>query len=70
MADVIQQEPVVVDIRQPEENTLEGLADIFIGALGVAGLFVVFTVLAGVAIGLFIYWRRSHDDTKPNQIAH
>ena len=67
---MIQQEPVVVDIRQPEDNTIEGLADIFIGALGFTGIFVAVAVLAGVAIAAFIYWRRSHDDTTPNQIAH
>jgi hypothetical protein len=67
---MIQQEPVLIDIRKPDEDTLEGLADIFIGALGFTGLFVILALVLGIGIAAFIYWRRSHDDTTPNQIAH
>ena len=65
---MIQQEPVVIDIRQPDDNTLEGLADIFLGALGFTSLFAIFTVLAGLLIAVFIFWRRSREDDTPNRI--
>jgi hypothetical protein len=53
-------DPVIVKIIPPEQTSeLEGLADLLIGSLGLAGLFMlVAVVLAGVFAGVLFAWRR------------
>lgn len=51
--------PVIVKIIPPEKvSELEGLADLLIGSLGLAGFFILAgVVLAGVFAGLLFAWR-------------
>jgi hypothetical protein len=59
---IIQQAPppVIVRIIPPEEvSELEGLADVLLGSLGLAGAALLLAVLlAGVFAGLLFAWRR------------
>jgi len=56
---VIQQAPVLIDIRRPPESELAQLADVLIGTLGIAGVLVVTAVIFGAAIAGVMFWVRS-----------
>jgi hypothetical protein len=59
VATVIQQTPVVIDIRKPPESELSQLSDLLIGTLGIAGLLVLVAVVFGAAIAGLLFWLRS-----------
>ncbi len=54
-----QQDPVFIDIRKPPDDPLEGLANVLIGALGVAGTLVFVAAVLGLVLGIVLFWRRS-----------
>jgi hypothetical protein len=56
---MIQQTPVVIDIRQPPESELSQLSDVLIGTLGIAGVLMLVAVLFGAAIAGVMFWLRS-----------
>jgi hypothetical protein len=56
---MIQQTPVVIDIRQPPESELSQLSDVLIGTLGIAGVLLLVAVLFGAAIAGVMFWLRS-----------
>jgi hypothetical protein len=56
---MIQQTPVVIDIRQPPESELSQLSDVLIGTLGIAGVLLMVAVLFGAAIAGVMFWLRS-----------
>jgi hypothetical protein len=56
---MIQQTPVVIDIRQAPESELSQLSDVLIGTLGIAGVLLLVAVLFGAAIAGVMFWLRS-----------
>lgn len=56
---MIQQAPVLIDIRKAPESELAQLADVLVGTLGIAGVLVVTAVIFGAAIAGVMFWVRS-----------
>jgi hypothetical protein len=54
-------DPVIVKIADPPAESI-GIADVLIRALGFVGLLAVVGVLSALAVGGFLYWRRSRAD--------
>ena len=52
----LQQNPVIVKIVEPKEETLY---DVLTGALGITGVMVLIAVVAAVILGAVLYWVRS-----------
>ena len=53
---ILQQNPVIVRIVEPKEETLY---DVLYGALGITGVMVVIAVAAAVVFGAVLFWVRS-----------
>ena len=54
-----QQPPVIVKIIEPPKDPTDGLADVLLGSLGVAGVLTLFAVLFGVILAGVLFWMRS-----------
>ena len=54
-----QQQPVIVKIIEPPKDPTDGLADVLLGSLGVAGALTLFAVLFGVVLAGVLFWMRS-----------
>lgn len=62
--------PIIIRIAE-QKSELQGLSDILLGSLGLAGLFTLGAVLlAGVFAGLLFLWRswRSGRDNPPEDL--
>jgi hypothetical protein len=59
VAPVIQQSPVLIDIRKAPESELSQLSDVLIGTLGIAGALMLIAVVLGAAIAGVMFWARS-----------
>jgi hypothetical protein len=64
---VNQPKPVIVDITQPPDDPISGLADIFIGALGLTGAMLLAAIVIGVVLGGLIFWLRSRRPPERHQ---
>ena len=53
---ILQQNPVIVRIVEPKEETLY---DVLYGALGITGVMVVIAVVAAIVFGALLFWVRS-----------
>ncbi len=56
---MIQQNPVIIDIRPQEESELSQLSDVLIGTLGIAGVLMLLALVFGAAIAGVMFWFRS-----------
>jgi hypothetical protein len=56
---VNQPEPIMIDIVEPPESPVAGLADVLIGALGVTGVILVIAILVGAVLAGLMFWLRS-----------
>ncbi len=56
---MIQQNPVLIDIRPQEESELSQLSDVLIGTLGIAGVLMLIALVLGAAIAGVMFWFRS-----------
>ena len=56
---MIQQNPVIIDIRPQEESELSQLSDVLIGTLGIAGVLMLLALVLGAAIAGVMFWFRS-----------
>lgn len=55
---LIQSAPIVIKLQEPKSD-LQGLTDVLIGSLGLAGMFILCAVgLAAVFAGALYLWRR------------
>ena len=54
-------DPVIIRITDPPEEPI-GIADVLIRALGFVGVLAVLGVLTALAVGGFLFWRRSRAD--------
>ena len=54
-------DPVIIQIADPPSDSI-GIADVLIRALGFVGLLAVLGVLTALALGGFLFWRRSRAD--------
>jgi hypothetical protein len=61
VAPVIQQNPVIIDIRPQEESELSQLSDVLIGTLGIAGVLMLLALVFGAAIAGVMFWLRSRN---------
>ena len=59
MADVNPQKPIIIDIVEPTESPIAGVADVLIGALGITGAIVLVAIVAGAALAGVMFWLRS-----------
>ena len=51
--------PVIVKIIEPPKDPTDGLADVLLGSLGVAGVLTLLAVLFGVVLAGVLFWMRS-----------
>ncbi len=58
---MIQQNPVIIDIRPQEESELSQLSDVLIGTLGIAGVLMLLALVFGAAIAGVMFWLRSRN---------
>ena len=58
---MIQQNPVIIDIRPQEESELSQLSDVLIGTLGIAGVLMLLALVLGAAIAGVMFWFRSRN---------
>ena len=49
----------MVKIIEPAKDPTDGLADVLLGSLGVAGALTLFAVLFGVVLAGVLFWMRS-----------
>ena len=56
---MIQQAPVLIDIRKPPESELSQLADVLIGTFGIAGMLALVALVFGAMIAGVMFWVRS-----------
>lgn len=56
---MIQQAPVIIDIRQAPESEFAQLSDVLLGTLGIAGLLVLIAVILGGLLAGAMFWLRS-----------
>ena len=63
--------PIIIQLQEPK-GELEGLSDLLLGSLGLAGVLTVIAVLlAGVFAGLLFLWRmRSAGDLPEDEHPH
>ncbi len=59
---MIQQSPVLIDIRPPPESELSQLSDVLIGTVGIAGALTLVALVFGAAIGGVMFWLRSRSN--------
>ena len=53
---MIQQQPIIVKIVEPKE---ESLYDVLFGALGLTGVMVLIAFAAAIVFGAVLFWVRS-----------
>ena len=51
--------PVIINIKREPTDDISGLADVLIGALGLTGVLLLGTAIAGLAVGALVFWLRS-----------
>lgn len=54
-------EPIIVNIKETESE-IDGLADVFIGSLGLAGILLLGAIVAAVVFAGLLFWIRSRAD--------
>ena len=59
LTSVQQPPPIIVKIIDPPKDPTDGLADVLLGSLGVAGVLTLFAVLFGVVLAGVLFWVRS-----------
>jgi hypothetical protein len=55
-------DPIIVTIKEQETSELDGLANLLIGSLGVAGVLILASILAAVIFAGLLFWFRSRAD--------
>jgi uncharacterized protein involved in exopolysaccharide biosynthesis len=50
--------PIVIRIIEPPENPTEGLGDVLLSALGIAGVLTLGAVVLGLLLGSLMFWLR------------
>ena len=55
-------DPIIVNIKEEPKSELNGLADVLIGSLGIAGIMIVLSVLAALVFAGVLFWIRSRAD--------
>ena len=53
---MIQQQPIIVKIVEPKEETIY---DVLYGALGLTGVMVLIAIAAALVFGAVLFWFRS-----------
>ena len=53
--------PIIVKIVEPPKDPTEGIADVLIGSLGIAGVLALLAVLLGVVMAGVLFWIRSRN---------
>jgi hypothetical protein len=61
---MIQLNPIIIDIVQPPEHPLSGLAGVLIGALGLAGTLLLVAAVLGLVLAGLMFWLRSRNPLK------
>ena len=57
-----QSPPIIVKlIEPPPKDPTEGLADVLLGSLGIAGVLALLAVLLGVVMAGVLFWIRSRN---------
>ena len=51
--------PIIVKIIEPPKDPTEGIADVLIGSLGIAGVLTLLAVFCGVLMAGVLFWMRS-----------
>jgi hypothetical protein len=62
-------EPVFINIQADPKDDISGLADVLIGALGLAGALILAAVLIGIGFGAVVFWLRSRSASDPDDLA-
>ena len=55
-------DPIIVTIKEPENSELNGLSDLLIGSLGVAGVLILGALVAAAVFAGLLFWFRSRAD--------
>ena len=58
---VQQPPPIIVKLIEPPKDPTEGLADVLLGSLGIAGVLTLVAVLLGVVMAGVLFWIRSRN---------
>jgi len=60
----VQQQPIIVKIVEPKE---ESLYDVLFGALGLTGVMTLIAVVAAIAFAGVLFWIRSRSTRNPDE---
>jgi len=55
-------DPIIVTIKEPKTSELNGLSDVLLGSLGLAGVLILASVLAAAVFAGLLFWIRSRAD--------
>lgn len=60
-----QPKPFMIDIVEPAKSEAEGVADLLIGSIGLAGAIAVSALVIGAIVGGLLFWLRSRRGPDP-----
>ena len=62
------QQPIVVDLPQPEETAQITYTEVILSAFGVAGVFMLIAALVGITVGaVIVYRKKRREATAPDE---